>query len=62
MPQPYNYKKMEWYHSNLSREAAEDILRRIHQDGVFLVRPSTQEQGKFTVSFRYIDFLKKYFS
>ncbi|KAB7496009.1 1-phosphatidylinositol 4,5-bisphosphate phosphodiesterase gamma-1 [Armadillidium nasatum] len=52
VPQPYNYKKMEWYHSNLSREAAEDILRRIHQDGVFLVRPSTQEQGKFTVSFR----------
>jgi hypothetical protein len=40
-----------WYHESLNRVEAEDMLKRIHCDGAFLVRHSGQDQY-FAISFR----------
>ena len=32
--------------------AAEDMLKRIHYDGAFLVRHSVQDQSVYAISFR----------
>ena len=42
-----------WYHEGLSRMAAEDMLKRIHYDGAFLVRHSVQDQSVYAISFRW---------
>ena len=42
-----------WYHEGLSRAAAEDMLKRIHYDGAFLVRHSGQDQCVYAISFRW---------
>lgn len=41
-----------WYHSNMTRAEAEEMLKRVHYDGAFLVRPSEKESNCFAISFR----------
>ena len=50
-----------WYHAQMSREQAEDMLCRIHHDGAFLVRrrldvsnnAHENDTSQFAISFRY---------
>uniref|UniRef100_A0A182J4E7 Tyrosine-protein kinase n=1 Tax=Anopheles atroparvus TaxID=41427 RepID=A0A182J4E7_ANOAO len=39
-----------WFHGKISREEAEDILRREGGDGVFLVRESSSSEGDYVLS------------
>ncbi|KAH8277965.1 hypothetical protein KR018_011088 [Drosophila ironensis] len=41
---------MKWFHGNLSREAADDLLRQGYEDGTFLVRESSTAAGDFVLS------------
>ena len=49
-----------WYHAQMSREQAEDMLCRIHHDGAFLVRrrldvsnnAHENDTSQFAISFR----------
>ncbi|SPP74726.1 tyrosine-protein kinase Shark [Drosophila guanche] len=41
---------MKWFHANLSREAADDLLRQGYEDGTFLVRESSTAAGDFVLS------------
>ena len=52
VPQPKNHESKEWYHSNINRIEAEDILAHLKQDGTFLIRPSEKEDNCFSISFR----------
>ncbi|GAV05052.1 hypothetical protein RvY_15239-2 [Ramazzottius varieornatus] len=52
VPQPEAHKDKEWFHENLSRTDAEDMLRKVNQDGAFLVRESGTKEGEFVISFR----------
>lgn len=40
-----------WYHANLSRSHAENMLMRVPRDGAFLVRKRA-EPNSFAISFR----------
>lgn len=40
-----------WYHANLSRSQAENMLMRVPRDGAFLVRKRA-EPNSFAISFR----------
>lgn len=42
-----------WYHANLSRSHAENMLMRVPRDGAFLVRKRA-EANSFAISFRYV--------
>lgn len=50
------HEDMPWFYEDLSREEAEDILRRLRHNGAFLVRPSEKEENQFSISFRYCNF------
>ncbi|XP_041454201.1 1-phosphatidylinositol 4,5-bisphosphate phosphodiesterase gamma-1-like isoform X1 [Lytechinus variegatus] len=52
VPQLYGHENAEWFHSRLSRHEAEDMLKRVRQDGAFLVRKSERENDAFAISFR----------
>ncbi|XP_071036049.1 1-phosphatidylinositol 4,5-bisphosphate phosphodiesterase gamma-1 isoform X2 [Parasteatoda tepidariorum] len=52
VPQPNKHEGKEWYHANMTRAQAEDMLKRVHYDGAFLVRPSEKEANCFAISFR----------
>uniref|UniRef100_A0A182K3X2 SH2 domain-containing protein n=1 Tax=Anopheles christyi TaxID=43041 RepID=A0A182K3X2_9DIPT len=39
-----------WFHGKISREEAEEILRREGSDGVFLVRESSSSEGDYVLS------------
>ncbi|KAL8563654.1 hypothetical protein ACOMHN_055288 [Nucella lapillus] len=52
VPQPQSHEGKEWYHEGLSRMAAEDMLKRIHCDGAYLVRHSSQDHSVYAISFR----------
>lgn len=41
---------MKWYHGNLSREAADELLKQGYEDGTFLVRESSTAAGDFVLS------------
>ncbi|XP_017078273.1 tyrosine-protein kinase Shark [Drosophila eugracilis] len=41
---------MKWFHGNLSREAADDLLKQGYEDGTFLVRESSTATGDFVLS------------
>ena len=45
-----------WFHEQLTRLEAEDMLKRVRMDGAFLIRPSEHKQsGKaFSISFRWV--------
>ncbi len=51
-PQPAPHEDKKWFHRDMSRGQAEDMLKRIHSDGAFLVRESLSAQQAFAVSFR----------
>lgn len=44
------HKGKEWFHPNVTRSQAEDMLRRVPVDGAFLVRPSGA--NTYALSFR----------
>lgn len=52
VPQPNCHENKEWYHPNLTRFQAEDMLKRSRCDGAYLVRPSEKEENCFAISFR----------
>nr|XP_016928649.1 tyrosine-protein kinase Shark [Drosophila suzukii] len=41
---------MKWFHCNLSREAADELLKQGYEDGTFLVRESSTASGDFVLS------------
>lgn len=52
VPQPALHEGYKWFHKNASRAAAEEMLKRIRQDGAYLVRQSDREPSSFAISFR----------
>jgi len=40
-----------WYHDNMDRVEAEEMLKRIPNDGAFLVR---RGNSNYAISFRYV--------
>lgn len=52
VPQPVHHERMEWFHQNLTRIQAEEMLKRITYNGAFLVRPSEQDPNSFSISFK----------
>ncbi|XP_022794203.1 1-phosphatidylinositol 4,5-bisphosphate phosphodiesterase gamma-1-like isoform X3 [Stylophora pistillata] len=38
IPQPNAHLEKDWYHDNLKRDKAEDMLKRVRRNGAFLVR------------------------
>uniref|UniRef100_A0A4W6F7M9 1-phosphatidylinositol 4,5-bisphosphate phosphodiesterase gamma n=1 Tax=Lates calcarifer TaxID=8187 RepID=A0A4W6F7M9_LATCA len=51
VPQTNAHESKEWYHANLSRSHAENMLMRVPRDGAFLVRKRA-EPNSFAISFR----------
>lgn len=51
-PQANSHEEQPWFYKSLTREGAEDILRRLRHDGAFLVRLSEKEESRFCISFR----------
>ncbi|XP_055891169.1 1-phosphatidylinositol 4,5-bisphosphate phosphodiesterase gamma-1-like isoform X2 [Biomphalaria glabrata] len=52
VPQPQSHEGKPWYHKEMSRGEAEELLKRIPKDGAFLVRHSVQDQQSYAISFR----------
>eukprot|EP00039_Didymoeca_costata_P019874 m.339251 g.339251 ORF g.339251 m.339251 type:complete len:1330 (+) comp18723_c0_seq1:312-4301(+) len=52
VPQPPAHINEPWYHKDVSRSQAEDMLKRLRVDGAFLVRDSTSEANGLSISFR----------
>ncbi|XP_054722477.1 1-phosphatidylinositol 4,5-bisphosphate phosphodiesterase gamma-1-like, partial [Uloborus diversus] len=54
VPQPNKHEGKEWFHANMTRIQAEEMLKKIYYDGAFLVRPSEKESNTscFAISFR----------
>ena len=42
-----------WFHSNVTREKAEEMIQRVPSDGAFLVRPGERIAGSYAITFRY---------
>ncbi|XP_061198199.1 1-phosphatidylinositol 4,5-bisphosphate phosphodiesterase gamma-1-like isoform X2 [Saccostrea echinata] len=51
VPQLKSHEDKEWYHDNLSRASAENMLKRIPSDGAFLIRRG-QAGDSYAISFR----------
>ena len=41
-----------WFHSNVTREKAEEMIQRVPSDGAFLVRPGERIAGSYAITFR----------
>lgn len=54
VPQPNKHEGKDWYHANVTKSQAEEMLNRIPIDGAFLVRPSEKDANAFAISFRYV--------
>ena len=52
VPQPNHHERMEWFHQNMTRLQAEEMLKQINYNGAFLVRPSEKDPNCFSISFR----------
>jgi phosphatidylinositol phospholipase C gamma-1 len=52
VPQPNEHEDKEWYHQNITRTEAEELLKRVPSDGAFLVRPSGNNVYSYAISFR----------
>ncbi|XP_072013746.1 1-phosphatidylinositol 4,5-bisphosphate phosphodiesterase gamma-1-like isoform X2 [Amphiura filiformis] len=52
VPQPQRHENKEWFHKKLSRQEAEDMLKRVTIEGSFLVRKSERDEDAFSISFR----------
>ena len=48
----FSYSYIRWFHKKLSRQEAEDMLKRVQIEGAFLVRKSEQNEDAFAISFR----------
>lgn len=44
IPQPNAHLEKDWYHANLKRDEAEDMLKRVRKNGAFLVRRKEADQ------------------
>ncbi|XP_055951675.1 1-phosphatidylinositol 4,5-bisphosphate phosphodiesterase gamma-1-like [Argiope bruennichi] len=51
------HEEMEWFHSNMTRAQAEEVLRR-ESSRTYLVRPSEREENDFVLSFRAFNTIK----
>lgn len=51
-PQINTHEHKPWFYKNLSKEKAEDILKRLRHNGAFLVRHSEQQDNQYSISFR----------
>ncbi|CAH2324037.1 1-phosphatidylinositol 4,5-bisphosphate phosphodiesterase gamma-2 [Pelobates cultripes] len=51
VPNPNPHESKSWYHDNLSRGEAEDMLMRIPRDGAFLIR-KRDEPNSYAFTFR----------
>ena len=52
VPQPAAHLNEKWFHKQISRGQAEDMLRKVAQDGAYLVRESTSDKNGLSISFR----------
>ncbi|GFO31278.1 phosphoinositide phospholipase c, partial [Plakobranchus ocellatus] len=52
VPQPQSHEGKPWYHEGRTRQDAEELLKRIPNDGAFLVRHSGPDQNSYAISFR----------
>lgn len=52
VPQPQSHEDKPWFHSTINREQAENMLRRLPQDGAFIVRCIQRDDAHFAISFR----------
>ena len=56
VPEPDAHLGKDWYHENLTRPQAEDMLKRMRKDGYYLVRKSVpyapNEPESYAISFR----------
>eukprot|EP00118_Oscarella_pearsei_P006498 m.29453 g.29453 ORF g.29453 m.29453 type:complete len:1306 (+) comp31169_c0_seq5:82-3999(+) len=51
VPQPKRHEDKPWFHK-ISRQEAEEMLKRVREDSAFLVRQSQTHSDAFAVSFR----------
>lgn len=52
VPQPNKHEEKEWYHNHTSRIQAEEALKKIRNEGAFLVRQSENDSNSYTITFR----------
>ncbi|XP_069674413.1 1-phosphatidylinositol 4,5-bisphosphate phosphodiesterase gamma-1 isoform X2 [Periplaneta americana] len=52
VPQPNKHEGEDWYHQDITRAEAEELLKKVPSDGAFLVRPSENDVYSYAVSFR----------
>lgn len=52
VPQPQSHEGKPWFHANIDRNGAEELLRRVPVDGAFMVRTISHEDARFAISFR----------
>ncbi len=53
VPQPMSHEGKPWFHANLDRNGAEDLLRKVPIDGAYLVRAISHQDARFAISFRF---------
>lgn len=58
VPQPNKHESKEWFHANVTRSDAENMLNRVPIDGAFIVRPSEKDANAFAISFRVEKMIK----
>ena len=52
VPLPADYETEEWYHKDMDRVKAEEVLGKFPVSGAFLVRPTlTSKTSSFAISF-----------
>ena len=59
VPQQNSHLGKTWFHENLSRTEAEEMLKKVRMDGAFLIRPSEHNPSKagqknYAISFRCV--------
>lgn len=54
VPQPNKHEGKEWYHPQATRSTAEELLKKVPNEGAFLVRPSDKDHNAYTISFRCV--------
>ncbi len=57
VPQQNSHLGKPWFHEKLTRQQAEDMLKRVRMDGAFLIRPSEQHKDTFSISFRCVGWM-----
>ena len=60
VPQPNNnsHEGKIWYHKNLNRNDAEELIKNYKSDGCYLVRESEKEDNCFSITFRTDKYIK----